>query len=62
MEQIFALMLGLGGFSFIMCGICIGNSIEAKESVIVANILTGFSVLGVLSFVIGFIGLIAVNL
>jgi len=61
MEQVFALMMGLGGMSFIMFGICVGNSIEAKNSNLVANILTAFSVIGMFSFIIGLIGFLIVK-
>ena len=61
MEQIFVLMMVLGAFCFLSFGICVGNSIEAKESKITANIMTIFSVLGMLSLIIGFIGLLIIN-
>ena len=61
MIQIFGLMVLLGGFSFIGFGICVANSIEAKESEKVANIITGLSVTGMLSFIIGLIGLFVVS-
>jgi hypothetical protein len=58
MEQVFALMIGLGGMSFIIFGMRVGNSIEAKNSNLVANVLTAFSVIGMFSFIIGLIGLL----
>ena len=61
MIQLFGLMAFLGGFSFIGFGICVANSIEAKESNKVANIMTGLSVVGALSFIIGLIGLFVVS-
>jgi hypothetical protein len=61
MIQIFALMAFFGGFSFIGFGICVANSIEAKESEKIANIMTGLSVTGMLSFIIGLIGLFVVS-
>ena len=57
MIQIFGLMVLLGGFSFIGFGICVANSIEAKESEKVANIMSVLSVAGMLSFITGLIGL-----
>ena len=62
MEQVFALMIFLGGFTFISFGICVGNSIEAKENKRVAIVLTGFTVLGALSLLIGLVGLIIISL
>lgn len=58
MEQIFALMAFLGGFIFISMGLCVANSIEAKESKIVSNIMTFISILGMVSFLVGFFGLL----
>ena len=58
MEQIFALMAFLGAFIFISMGLCVANSIEAKESVKTANIMTVIMFLGIASFLIGFFGLI----
>lgn len=57
MIQIFALMAFLGGFSFIGFGICVANSIEAEKSEKTSNIMTVLSVTGMLSFIIGLIGL-----
>lgn len=57
MIQIFGLMVLLGGFSFIGFGICVANSIEAKQSEKVANVMSVLSVAGVLSFITGLIGL-----
>lgn len=61
MEQIFGLMAFFGGFLFIGFGICVANSIEAKESKKVANVMTVLSVFGMLSFIIGLIGLFVVS-
>jgi len=58
MEQIFALMAFLGAFTFLGMGLSIANSIEAKESVKTANIMTVIMILGIVSFLIGFFGLI----
>ena len=54
-------MTFLGGFSFVGFGICVANSIEAQESNKVANIMTGLSITGMLSFIIGLIGLFVVS-
>jgi hypothetical protein len=62
MEQILALMIFLGAFTFITMGICVGNSIEARESKRVAVIMTGITVLGAISLIIGLIGIIIYNL
>jgi uncharacterized membrane protein len=62
MEQVLALMIFLGGFTFITMGLCVANSIEAKESKRVAIIMTGITVLGALSLVVGLIGIIIYNL
>lgn len=59
MIQIFTLMAFLGGFSFIGFGLCVANSNLSKIS---SNIMTGFSVIGMVSFLIGIIGLIVMNL
>jgi hypothetical protein len=58
MEQILSLITFFGGFLFIYFGIYIANSIEAKENKTTAIILTGFTVLGAFSFLIGMIGLL----
>ena len=58
MEQILSLMAFLGAFTFIGMGLCIANSIEAKESVKIANIMLIIMILGIASFVIGFFGLL----
>jgi hypothetical protein len=58
MEEIFILMAICGGFAFLCFGLCVANSIEAKENKSVEILLTGFSVVGVLFFLIGLIGLI----
>jgi uncharacterized membrane protein len=62
MIQIFGLMSFLGAFCFIGFGLSVANSIEANESKIAANIMTGLTVIGVLSFIIGMIGLFIVSL
>ena len=51
-------MAFLGAFTFIGMGLCIANSIEAKESVKIANIMLIIMILGIASFVIGFFGLL----
>lgn len=60
MEQIFALMTGIGAMMFLFSGISI-NSIEAQESELFKNILSGLVFLSMVSFVIGFSGLILIN-
>jgi hypothetical protein len=62
MTQIFILMAILGGFTFLGMGLCIGNSIEAKESEKTANIMTVIMLLGVCSFLIGFVGLVVMGI
>lgn len=58
MAQIFALMAFLGAFTLLGMGLCIANSIEARESEKTAKIMTVILILGILSFLIGFFGLI----
>ena len=58
MEEIFILMVICGGFAFLGFGLCVANSIEAKENKNVEILLTGLTVVGVLFFLIGLIGLI----
>ena len=53
MEQIFALMAYSGAFTFVSIGFS-----EAKESKKTANRMTIIMVLGILSFLVGFFGLI----
>ena len=62
MEQVLALMIFLGGFTFITMGLCVANSIEAKENKRVAIVMTGITVAGALSFIIGLIGIIIYNI
>lgn len=58
MEQILGLMAFLGAFTFLGMGLSIANSIEAKESEKTANIMLIIMILGIISFLIGFFGLI----
>lgn len=58
MEQILSLMAFLGAFTFIGMGLSIVNSIEAKESARTANIMLVVMILGIVSFLIGFFGLL----
>lgn len=58
MIQILSIMSFLGGFTFISMGLCVANSIEAKESKTVANIMSFLAIAGMVSFLIGTIGLI----
>ena len=62
MEQILSLMAFLGAFTFITMGLCIANSIEAKESKRTANIMIVIMILGIASFLIGFFGLLIVGI
>ena len=61
MIQIFGLMVLLGGLSFICFGICVANSIEAKQSEKVANVMSVLSAAGALLFITGLIGLFVVS-
>lgn len=61
-QQIFILMMILGMFSFLGFGISSANSIEAKNNIIVGNILTFLTFIGLLSFLVGFCGLIVINI
>lgn len=58
MIQILELMAFLGAFTFIGMGISIANSIEAKESKIASKIMFIIMILGIASFLIGFLGLL----
>lgn len=58
MEQILVLMAFLGAFTFLSMGLCLANSIEAKESQKTANIMLVIMILGIASFLIGFFGLL----
>ena len=58
MEQILSLMAFLGAFTFLSMGLCIANSIEAKESEKTTNIMLVIMILGIASFLIGFFGLL----
>lgn len=61
MIQIFGLMVLLGGFLFIGFGACVASSIEAKQSEKVANVMSALTVVGILSFITGIIGLYVVS-
>lgn len=58
MEQILSLMAFLGAFTFLSMGLYVANSIEAKKSVRTDNIMLVIMVLGIVSFLIGFFGLL----
>lgn len=58
MEQILAVMAFLGGFTFLAMGLSVANSIEAKESQKASNIMMIIGIIGILSFLIGFFGLL----
>jgi uncharacterized protein with PQ loop repeat len=58
MEEIFGLMAFVGAFTFIAMGLCIANSIEAKESKVVASTMTIIMVIGIACFLIGFFGIL----
>lgn len=57
MQQVFGLMAFYGAMTFLMMGICLGVSIEAKESKRAANFMSAICGLGFASFVIGGLGL-----
>lgn len=61
MIEIFLLMVLVGGFSFIGFGISAANSIEAKQSEKVGNVMVVLSFAGVLLFIAGLIGLFVVS-
>lgn len=61
MGQIFALMAILGAFTFIGMGLSVANSIEAKESETASNIMIVLMLIGIISFLVGFFGLIIVG-
>ena len=61
MEEIFALMMGLGAMGFLCFGICAGNSIEAYSNDKVSNVLSVLTAISALCFVIGLIGLLLTN-
>lgn len=60
MEIIFSWMMLLGAFGFMGFGFST-NSIEAQENKKVGNILTFLTVLGLISFLIGLIGVLWQN-
>lgn len=62
MEQILALMTFLGAFTFLSMGLCIANSIEAKESERTSNIMLFIMFIGIASFLIGFFGLLILGI
>lgn len=55
-------MMVLGAFVFISMGLSIANSIEARQSKLAANIMTGIFLLGILAFIVGFLGYIITHL
>lgn len=57
-EEILSLMAILGAFIFLGMGLCLGNSIEAKDSEKTANIMLILMLIGIASFLVGFFGLI----
>lgn len=61
MIQTFSIMMSLGAFVFISFGFCSVNSIEAKKSKLAENALTIISVIGLVSFFIGLVGVFLVN-
>jgi uncharacterized membrane protein len=61
MNEIFGMMAILGGFTFLGMGFSVANSIEGKKSEKVANIMTIIMVLGMISCIIGFFGLLINN-
>jgi len=61
MTEIFGLIALIGFFCFMTCGICVANSIEARKSVFVANILTALTVVGLIMLVGGAIALLIIK-
>jgi hypothetical protein len=57
-EQILCLTAFLGAFTFVAMGLCIGNSIEAKESKKTADIMTIIGLIGLACFLVGFFGVV----
>lgn len=60
--QVLGIMAFMGGFLFLAMGLSIANSIEAKESKLASNIMTGIMILAILSFLIGMFGLIVIGI
>lgn len=62
LENIFSLLTLIGVLSFMSFGICVANSIEARENKLLANILTALTAIGLLLIVIGMFGLFIISL
>lgn len=58
MEQISALLIIIGFFTFLGCGLSCANSIEAKESENTANVLGVLTALGCLTALVGIVLLV----
>lgn len=56
LDQIFLLMILIGGFMFIALGMCVANSIECRNSEKLSNILSIITAICGISFIIGIIG------
>jgi len=59
--EVFKLMILFGIFSFFSFGICVANSIEAKDNNRMANFLTVMTVLGLISAIVGIVGYLITN-
>lgn len=62
LQQVFELITIIGGFLFIAITFLLGNSKEKKESEVIENIVFIVFFLSILLFVIGFFGLLIINL
>jgi len=61
MEQVFAIMIFFGSVFFLAFRFCVANTAEGIYSKFGSNFLTALSVLGLLSFIIGLIGIFVVS-
>lgn len=57
----FRIIMAFGILTFVLCGICAANSIEAKESKLVEKIFSIITALGFAAFVIGIIGQLIID-
>lgn len=56
--EIFKIMILFGGLAFMSFGICVANSIEARENKVIENILTALTAISALLFLVGLFGII----
>jgi cell division protein FtsX len=61
MEQVFAIMIYFGSIFFIAFGFCVANTAEGIYSKFGRNFLTSLTVLGLVSLIIGLIGMFVVS-